>query len=479
MDFPIPARWFLLITGLIFISIFILFYPPFYIGIDEHEYIKNAFLLRNGSLKTDDPLLYCGGIQTPTGESISSYPIGKSILLIPFTFLPFAGIFIFGLITHLLNLLLLGGILRQQAIDIRWAALYLFIPIFQWSSRTLYPELSVLTLFLAAYFFWGWKRPTAPFISGLLLGISLFVRYDAIIGIAGFGLHSLFADRKRFLPLILGFIPPFLLLFGFNHFTYGDIFSTGYGAIGEQFQLMIPSDFWINLFTYGVLLALVIPFSYWGAIRHPHKILFLTMAAGYIVFFSYFTPFWHFSFSWPLTFTARLRYFIPVLGMLLIPTLTWYHGILGRYFFRISGTHRKWVATILLFVIIGGSMALHSSHQQLSEPRAEVSEIILNNIPVQSHVIGSADDCIYFLPEYFGKYFYHQAKIDSSFINPDTGYYILDIAYLTQIKNDSTRQDVINRERGVIKAFISENRDRLIQVYSSSENARVTIWRVA
>ncbi|MDZ4256165.1 MAG: hypothetical protein U1C71_01040 [archaeon] len=124
-------------------------------------------------------------------------------------------------------------------------------------------------------------------------------------------------------------------------------------------------------------------------------------------------------------------------------------------------------------------MALHSSHQQLSEPRAEVSEIILNNIPVQSHVIGSADDCIYFLPEYFGKYFYHQAKIDSSFINPDTGYYILDIAYLTQIKNDSTRQDVINRERGVIKAFISENRDRLIQVYSSSENARVTIWRVA
>ena len=470
----------IIIPVAIFTLLFLAFYPTFYISIDEHQYIKNAFLIPTGSIITSQPELFCGGNQIGENAWVSSQPIGKSITLIPFTFLPFDWIFLSGLLTHLLNFALIILILRRMNISQNWAAVYLFIPVFQWGSRTIFPELNVLTLFLAAYYFWLDTQKKYHVLAGFLLGASMVLRYDAVVGPAAFGLQALFTERKKLLPFVAGLALPLLLLLAFNQFTYGGVLSTGYGSVAEQTSFPIPDDFVLSAFTYAALLFIAIPFSLFAVGKSEHRILFWSLAAGTVGVFSYFSPFWHFDFSLPLTFTARLRYFIPVAGLLLVPTLAWYAAqwkhISSRW--TIVTRYTKWVLAGGIIALLIFSAVLHAQHNQLSSSRRDVGNIIHNTIPKGSTVLGSADDCVYFIPSFFGEYYYQKIDANTSMINLESDTYLLSISYFTQQDKNAPRQDIIMGERGLIQKFIKENSEQLVELVASNKSANVSIWRV-
>lgn len=470
----------IIIPAAIFTLLYLIFYPTYYISIDEHQYIKNAFLIPTGTIVTSQSELYCGGHQIGENTWVSSQPIGKSITLIPFTFLPFDWIFLSGLLAHLLNFALIIIILRRMNVSTNWASLYLFIPVFQWSSRTIFPELNVLSLFLAAYYFWINTQKKYYALSGFLLGVSMVLRYDAVTGPAAFGLQAVLTERKKLLPFVAGLALPILFLLMFNQYTYGGMLSTGYGSVAEQTSFPIPNDFILSIFTYATLLFIAIPFSLFAVRKSEHRILFWSLAAGTIIVFSYFSPFWHFDFSLPLTFTARLRYFIPVAGLLLVPTLKWYAAQWKNISSRWTAVphNSKWVLAAGIIVLVIFSAALHAQHNHLSSSRREAGNIIHSTIPEGSTVIGSADDCVYFIPAFFGEYYYQKIDSNTTINNLTNKTYVLSISYFTQQDKNAPRQDIITGERGLIQKFIRENSSHLEKVIENNENANVTIWKV-
>ncbi|MDO8627712.1 MAG: hypothetical protein Q7K42_04555, partial [Candidatus Diapherotrites archaeon] len=52
---------------ILFIGVHLFFSPSFYAAIDEHEYLKNAVLLKTGSLFVQEPEYACRATQTPNG----------------------------------------------------------------------------------------------------------------------------------------------------------------------------------------------------------------------------------------------------------------------------------------------------------------------------------------------------------------------------------------------------------------------------
>ncbi len=463
----------------LFLLFFFIFYPPFWVSIDEHEYLKNAHLLvENGTLFTSEPSLYCGGTLLENGQSISSYSIGRSIFLIPFTFLPFGFIFLSGLFLHLLNLVLLTLILRRKGVPSPYALLYLFFPLAAWEARTLFPELAVLSLFLSAYYFWSHQKMHTAFIAGLVVGFSVFFRIDAVLGPLAFFIHALFRERRLVLPLIAGGLLPALLFFGFNTTLYGSPFSTGYGSALDQVGVSLNPEFFINLFTYLPLLFLALPFSLYAALKDRNDwVFFSVLIGGTVLFFSHFTNFWHFPFSIPLTFTARLRYFLPLLGLLFIPTLTLFHQWYSNTVVRKKIEPYLHVGILIFFLMAGiGLVALNHSHYQLAAPRAEVGEWIHSTIPSGATVIGTADDCIYFLPPIFGEKYYHKVDQIQSTVLPST-YYVLEIEYLSQTGKDGVRQETVAAERKKLSDFIAAHAGELTPVLVKNEQYHLTIWK--
>ncbi|MEK6970144.1 MAG: hypothetical protein AABW68_00420 [archaeon] len=473
----VRSHGFLLAGVIAFLFFFFSFYPPFFVAIDEHEYLKNAFLLREGSLIAPDHSLYCGGNILSENRSISSYPIGKSISLIPFTFLPFSWVFLSGLLLHLFNFLLIYIILRRDTLPGEYSLLYLFLPLAAWESRTLFPELGVLTLFLSGYWLWKKDRFHSTFGAGLLLGLSVFFRVDAVIGPLAFLVQAVVKERSKVIPFIAGGLIPALLFFGFNAAYYGGFLSTGYGSTIEQVGSAINPAFLKNVVTYMALLFVALPFSLWAIFRSKKEWpLFAVLSGGTILLFSHFTNFWDFSFSLPLTFTARLRYFLPLLGLLLIPTMTFYHLFFMRPTVR-KFTERVSPAVIggvFLLLAAGGLWALNSSHYQLAAPRGEISAILPSFIPESSIVIGSADDCIYFLDPLFGERHYYPI---SNYSNQEVpaGAYLLDIGYTSQQGKGGPRSELVDAERELIRKYFRDHSDSLTQVFEGENGFHLII----
>jgi hypothetical protein len=207
------------------------------------------------------------------------------------------------------------------------------------------------------------------------------------------------------------------------------------------------------------------------------------LALATFLFFVRFYEFWAHSVSIPQIFTARLRYFIPLLGMLMIPTIAFYEEWRIKLTQRISH-HPQWnnirIAGIIfiLVAIAGGTMYAQAQHQKLLDSRSTVLDIIHTNVPTGSSVIGSADDCVYFTPYFSFKEYHKVTAIDANAtLAPNT--YVLDVAYATQTDNGSDRQDVIDAERHKIKDFLAAHQRELVKVFEQKGPSTITIWKIA
>lgn len=465
----------LVLAAVAFSLFYLFFFPPMYTAIDEHEYVKNAVLLSQGKLFDENPLDYCGG-QFQNDSYRSNYPLGKSVFFIPFLPLGLAGLFLAGLLVHLLNFGIFALILKRLKTDRRLAILYLFFPAFAWSSRTLYPELLVLTGALAGVFFYLGQTKKDWLLCGIAFGAACLIRYDAAFLFAGFAIVSVFKNREKLLWSSLGAGLAGIVILVVNTVLYGGPLNTSYGYSAVHFVANQNPAVLSNIPILALILLMAYPLMLVAPLLNKKKfgleiflsaliLLYLVARNSNIAVFEFFSP---------LTFTARMRYLIPIAGLLIIP----YAVLLGDWLNRLMEKNKNRDAFITRIFWVGGivlllaSVVLFAAHQDLVQKRATVREQVFGIVPENALVIGSADDCIYFLKGVFsGRQYY---KVDSVWDNPkkvadesDRPVYVMQLLHSNQ-SDSAIRQNVIDKERQAIEPFIAQNQSRLTLVFETA-----------
>ncbi len=499
-----------------FIGLFAVFFPSFYVSIDEHEYLKNASLLVQGKITDANPLDYCGG-KMATENYHSTHYLGKSFFLAPFLPFGLTGAMLSGLFIHLLNAVILFFVFRRLNIDTRFVIFYLFFPAFVWNSRTLNSELLVLTTALAGTFFFLGKKKLDGFLSGIFFGLASLVRYDQALLFAGFALVRFLEDRNRFFWLLAGFSVVALLILGINTAFYGGPLNTPTGGDAIHYltgqnpyaysywngRIVLPSVVanllvWIAIFLVAYPLMLLSPLfilflgpkkivgknrSFFSRLRSllqsdlKKTVLAISISAVPLFYlFSQYTGQASYPFFSPLTITGRMRYLIPLAGLLLIPYAISIQIILQKI--RLNPK----IFFAALFLVLGfGTFLVSMEHQQkLVIPRQIVLNQILENTPDNALIIGSSDDCLYFNPLFSGNRQYF--KVNSQFfsLNPllygsDRPIFFMDLEYANK-SDSSNRQEIIDQERKAMRDALSDYNSQLVQIFSARQPHFLSIY---
>ncbi|VVB99033.1 Dolichyl-phosphate-mannose-protein mannosyltransferase [uncultured archaeon] len=464
----------LVFSAIACIALFMLFFPPFYASIDEQGYLRNAVLLSHGKIGEPAPEYASRSTVFNGTEYISDRVLGRSVSLIPFLPFGISGVMLSGLIIHLINFFILIKIFEKLKVSKIFSLIYLFLPTFIWESRTLYPELLTLTFFLAAFCFYISERRRDWAVSGFLAGLAVLVRYDAVYGVAAMALAALISSRKKFLWFFLGGIPCAAFLFAFNSAVYGGAFTSGNGSVLRLF-LRFSADRLPNFIAYLGILLLYLPLMLASPFIEKKSGLrkeFALFAAAYLVFNGMFTDLFNFDFSLSSLFTARLRYLVPLIGVLIIPyacMLDSWTGVLSN---KIGLLRKNPAATPLALFVVMFLVAAYSSdvHQDyLSEKRSAAFGTIYANTEAGSLILGSSDDSMYFVRGFFPdrKYFSIDPKPDlagnpqgidpvAEFRKAGKGYMLL-IDYTNVSSDTSPRAELVKGERKKAFDFYERN----------------------
>ena len=471
----------------LFIITYLTFSPSFYSSSDEQHILAKALQFRSLQLGEKNPLNVCNaGLYTPNGYVYGHY-IGRPLFLVPFTFLGFSAVMLSGLVIHLLNFALLLLIFKKLKIKQALALLYLFYPVIFWQSRTLYAGILVLTGFLAAFYFYTSNKEKRWVLSGLFLGLAMVARYDAALGIGAIMLALLIKNRRKFLFVLAGFLPMLFAIVVFNTFTYGGALSTGYGESGTG--LLYSTVFGANptaILFYIIILLLFYPLMLAAPFvskKFSYKLEFAFFSIAYLFLAARYNPF---SFNNSIfTLFLRMRYALPLAGMLLIPYGLFLHGLLEKHKEKeklLTGFY--WVLVLLLFA---GTIFASAVHSKFLNERKAVFDQIYAHTPENALIIGSSDDCMYFLNGMFPKRRYLNIDFNQGLAgNPqglkledflDNKTFILDLRYSNRADSNSARQHTISRERMRMQRFISENRASLNPVFETSSPHFLKIYK--
>ncbi len=487
----------ILLAVICYILIYLMFFPSMYVSIDEHEYAKNAVLFSEGKLGVQEPEYACRSDLLNSNGYVSKYFPGKSFFLIPFTFFGINAIMLSGLLVHLANFLLLILILKKLKVNKIFSLLYLFLPVMLWSSRTLYPELLVLTGFLAGTLFFIESKKRDWLISGFFFSLAVLVRYDAIFGLLAFLIPCLLKKNwSKAIYFALGAVPVGIVILIFNTFAYSGAFNTGtYSGLGLVASLLFSergliegffSRYFADLIIYSLILLAMYPLmliSPFISKKFSLKQEFALIIIAYLILNARFTEFFAFAFSIESTFVARLRYLIPLIGLLIIP----YSVLLDNFIKENKIVIPKIILAIGFIALILGTGFMSMKHSELVNTRANVLTAIQEGIPEDSLVIGSSDDCIYFQKEIFENKKYLNIDFEQGlagnpenleieqFISNDT--YVMELYYGNRVNRDSIRQGTVNAERQKIVDFINENESNLELIHEDLEGNTLRIYR--
>ncbi len=496
-----PLEHKLILLGLVgYIAIQIIFPPVMYASIDDHTYIKNAFLLREGKISEENPGYACMATLYTDKGYVASQFIGRSLFLVPFTFLGLAGVMFSGLVIHLINFFGIVLVLRRMKLNVLFSLLYLFYPAFILNSRSVSPELLVLTGFIFGLYFYLGARAKSWLLSGFFFGLAVLTRYDAIFGLGAFAVTSLLSNRKKVVALVFGALPVGLVIFAFNIWAYGGAIATGHGSgLALAWRLVTDGIIDVDNIIYTALTLIFYPLliaSPFIARKFPLKREFLLLIPVYLVLNSTFTSFLGFDFSIETVFTARLRYLVPLLGLLMVPyahflsekigEIEWAKFMLGARGLGDMQKHRAVLLFAMTIVMLALSAFATAKHAELSNSRAAVLQAISSQIPQGSTVIGSSDDCIYFQKDIFGDRKYYNIDLEwglagnpqgittDSLKTPAT--YVIAVNYLYLEGKTGQRQQIVKNERKKIADFIEAHKGSLRPVWGG-EGQMVRIYK--
>lgn len=475
MNAPFLTERKLVVAGIVlFVLIHLLFFPSFFAAADEHEYLKNAFLLREGTLTETDPTGVCKGTFNGQGYT-SHFFIGRSLFLIPFTFFGFGAVMLSGLIIHLLNMGMFYAILKKLGSRPIYSLFYLLYPALYWEARTLNSELLVLTGLLAGVYFYLSEKKRDHMLSGIFFGLSSLVRYEAILLIFPFFLIPLIRNRKKFLLLAAGFVPVALLILWTNSLFYGGALSTGYGNPFNQLtEIGGNPHFWENLGKFFFLLSIAYPLLIFSpAFSKTLRAELILASLFFLIFYAENASVAVFPTFHPTAFTGQLRYVVPLIGLLMLSYPPFFEMILRKI--RLPRKYALFAVLAALFILF---IVATSVHSQFLEGRRSVFDQIYSHTEKGSLLIGSADDCNYVLNNIFEERHYRDVKSENlpAFIQEYQHVYVLDISYST-VDPSTERGAVALAERQAIKDFIQNNRS-LEKIFSSSSPHHVEIYRL-
>lgn len=145
-----------------------------------------------------------------------------------------------GLPTVLLVLLLLRFL--RSLVDERWAltlAIAYALGTIAFPFATMYFGHAAATFFIFATFYLLWRtdasRPAwGSFAAGFLAGWAVLVDFTAVIGVALLLCYGLSRGWRVPLLIVLGALPPALLLLAYNWLSFGDPFSLGYANLANE-----------------------------------------------------------------------------------------------------------------------------------------------------------------------------------------------------------------------------------------------------
>ncbi|MCX6802004.1 MAG: glycosyltransferase family 39 protein [Candidatus Diapherotrites archaeon] len=482
----------LLACAIAFTIVYAFFFPSFYSSADEHHFLATSLQLQQGAFGEKNAEQTCNAGSYSSNGYIYGQNIGRAISLIPFSFggLPLA--MLSGLLIHLLNFFILSVIFKKMKIRRIFALLYLFYPVIFWESRTLYAEPLVLTgLFTAFYFFISENRKHWA-LSGALMGLAVLSRYDAALGVGAILLALLLKSLRskkweKFVFVLAGLLPVALAVLLFNMFAYGSPLGTGYGYSGT---MLLSSTIFgaepISLLFYVGLLLAVYPLmlaSPFVSKKFPYKLEFTLFSLAYLFLAARYPPF-VFNNS-VFTVLLRMRYALPLAGMLLIP----YGVFLNELLEKFKAKEKLLLAGYwaIIAVLFAGSIYASAVHSDFLNGRSAVFGQIYSHTPENALVIGGSDDCMYFLNGFFPARRYLSVDLNQQLAgNPqnlrlenfiDGKTYVMDLRYSNREPGTGGRQDVTDAERKKVLDFIEKNNANLELVFETNVPHSLKIYK--
>ncbi|UCF41479.1 MAG: hypothetical protein JSW43_03870, partial [Gemmatimonadota bacterium] len=297
----------------------VLRYPPAIAIQDEAAYLAQARIFARGELVGTSPEDATISMLTARGGVVAKYPPAQAALLAPTQWGPWRLAFIVPLLALALTTVLVAGAFERDGRSPLWALLVLLHPTLLLYARTLMSE-PLAALVLTAAFVWSDPRRPRPLLAGLALGAAPAVRLALVPVAALFGIVLVYrlwrADRRADMArAVAGACVPIFVLVVHNFIAFGSALyltpaqtgSFDWATAGERFLF------------YALALNLAWPLLAVGAALSRH-----TRAAevrGLLGFMVVFYGAYYFvdrRFGLPADFVIGLRFFAPVLPILVI-----------------------------------------------------------------------------------------------------------------------------------------------------------------
>ncbi len=370
----------LIISLLVTILLFTIFFPKFYTTTDEHDYIQNAYFLTKGSIIVDDHQCFDGAYCGYFNEQgyVSKYNLGLSFIYAPFVLIHWNLAFVVNFAFFLIGIVIFYKLLLHFKIQKFFILLYTFFPAYIYYSHKALTEIPSQTLIIAIFYLFiklknsgiriqdsrkGNARWIYAVLLGILSGVLIFIKYTNTIFILPFWI-SLILDLARsldksklrdFINSALFIVPFVFFILYLNQKYYGGIFRSGYSFSGEEFliqsNLIIPQAIkyflYLNLVFPGMLIL-----SFFSRIKYKWEIL-----SGFLLFFVYIVgfPTYHFE-SGFLNLIFGIRLFVPITGLVML-----------LYFETVNRLIRKkvnWLIYLAAFMFILNAIAMTYTFQK-------------------------------------------------------------------------------------------------------------------
>ncbi len=295
----------------------VLLWPAAMINADEYLYAGQARLMLEGRLTWFDGAALPGGAN-PEPEGVR-YPYGWPILLSFGALFGFRGMFVVPLLMHLMGGAIAARMLVRRGLPSHLAAVFLAHPLFWSFSRTLMSDAPTVVVILFAMD--AWENRGRPALVGGALGYGFFMRFANAFSLAGFGIATLAAWRRRWrdlLPITIGGAAAGALLLVQNQLVSGHPLRSGYQP--GSTSLVDGKMFFQHVVLYMGGLLLIPPFSLLAAIIRPRSCDRWALAALPVL--GFFFPYsWHDESSrWLETLLGGQRLVLPAHLYLLMAT---------------------------------------------------------------------------------------------------------------------------------------------------------------
>lgn len=352
----------LVLGALIFSALFLAFYPKFW-DVDYLATMRTANWIWEGKFVEHDPQYAFN--MFPSGKGFFVYPfeIGRTLVSAPLALVSWNAPFILGLLFHLAGFFYFYKILRHLSLSPYYSLLYLFFPSIAVSANAfLLGEIASVSLITIAAYFYMKGEKNDLLVSGLIFGLSVWFRATNLAFLLAFALAMLWKRREGLLRLLAGMglsaAPFFALTYSILGVPVGYFYAVSPIAAKEA---MGPAQLAASFFQYIVFLMLgahpflsrgfmfVLPLSLATAFisRHLRLETLLSILFGVIVFSTN-------------GLAPAGRYFVPIIPLLLLGSISWADGTLGALEKKIRPVKKRLVIGIVaVFFMAITAMALY------------------------------------------------------------------------------------------------------------------------